>query len=136
MNNKTIFYGRISGEREVLVSSIDPDLSVSPADDAAYSACVSAHNAVIDLIQKHLNTHRRYTPKYKDVKVDVDMVDIHDEEQFLEFDGDFLFPTSGLVEYVFDIREKEVPSFVSTLPTSLHLDGGTISIDWLPPLKV
>ena len=131
MRKKTTFIGKIRGERQVPVSSIDTTFSgSSPADDATYSACVATNNAVIDLLADHQKTHGFRKVMFKTFKVDVDYVDTDDEDEFVEWEGDFLFPTSGRIEYAYLIEENRILDFVSTLPTELTLDGDTISIDW------
>ena len=126
---ETTFVGLISGEREIPVSSI-PDWSGNPADDAVHDSVVRTHNAVIDLFMEHdKNTQglgRRF--KFEDL---VDWVDIDDEEKFVEFDGEFLFPASGRIECSYYVKKNDIDSLFSSLPTELIVDGDALSIEWV-----
>lgn len=123
MKDKTIFYGEISGEREVPTSS-------GSADDVLYSACVKTNNILVDLLREHAKNCGRSKGSFVDMDIHINYVDTEDEDKFVEWKGEYLFPVSGRVLYNYLIDIANIPSFMSTLPTTLNLDGDTISIDW------
>ena len=126
---ETTFIGLISGEREVPVSST-PDWIASPADHAVHDAVVDTYNAVIDLFIEH-NKNTRGLGRMYHFEHEIDSVDIEDEEEFVEWKGEFLFPASGRIECSYYFKKNDIDSLFSSLPTELIVDGDALSIEWV-----
>lgn len=126
---ETTFVGLISGEREIPVSSVT-NLSGNPANDVNHDAIVRTHNALCDLQVEH-RKHTEGLAKMIRGQILVDWVDNEDEEKFVEFDGEFLFPASGRLEWTFYVKENNIDSLFSNLPTEVIVDGDALSIEWV-----